>query len=227
MTRDLKNSASAVSRLAAKGRQVTMAQTNTVQREPSMEEILASIRKIIEESDGVRGTPAQPDEPAVEAPAEIVRSDLGEVEAFRADLALRREPPEAAAVERPSAAAMALRTEEEASAPTREGESVFPIDDAELAAELSELTVPEVPAVQPAADEARQGILSHHVQKQVAQSFGELSEAFLASRRRSFDEMAEEMLRPMLQDWLDNNLPVLVERLVREEIERVARGVTG
>jgi cell pole-organizing protein PopZ len=31
----------------------------------------------------------------------------------------------------------------------------------------------------------------------------------------------------MLQDWLDNNLPLLVERLVREEIERVARGVSG
>jgi cell pole-organizing protein PopZ len=32
------------------------------------------------------------------------------------------------------------------------------------------------------------------------------------------------MLRPMHQDWLDDNLPGLVERLVREEIERVARG---
>jgi cell pole-organizing protein PopZ len=32
------------------------------------------------------------------------------------------------------------------------------------------------------------------------------------------------MLRPMLSDWLDDNLPKLVERLVREEIERVARG---
>ncbi|TJV50334.1 MAG: DUF2497 domain-containing protein, partial [Mesorhizobium sp.] len=42
--------------------------------------------------------------------------------------------------------------------------------------------------------------------------------------KKTFDEMAEEMLRPMLQDWLDNNLPTLVERLVREEIERVARG---
>jgi uncharacterized protein len=28
----------------------------------------------------------------------------------------------------------------------------------------------------------------------------------------------------LLHDWLDNNLPTLVERLVREEIERVARG---
>jgi cell pole-organizing protein PopZ len=51
-----------------------------------------------------------------------------------------------------------------------------------------------------------------------------LNEAFSANRRRSFEELAEEMMRPMLQDWLDNNLPALVERLVREEIERVARG---
>jgi cell pole-organizing protein PopZ len=35
---------------------------------------------------------------------------------------------------------------------------------------------------------------------------------------------AQEMLRPMLKQWLDDNLPVLVERLVRAEIERVARG---
>ena len=36
--------------------------------------------------------------------------------------------------------------------------------------------------------------------------------------------MAEEMIAPLLRDWMDNNLPTLVERLVREEIERVARG---
>ena len=48
--------------------------------------------------------------------------------------------------------------------------------------------------------------------------------SFAANRRKSFDEMAERMLRPMLQEWLDDNLPGLVEKLVREEIERVARG---
>jgi cell pole-organizing protein PopZ len=37
-------------------------------------------------------------------------------------------------------------------------------------------------------------------------------------------EYAREMLRPMLRAWLDDNLPTLVERLVRAEIERVARG---
>ena len=38
------------------------------------------------------------------------------------------------------------------------------------------------------------------------------------------DDLASELLRPMLQQWLDDNLPVIVERLVRAEIERVARG---
>lgn len=70
----------------------------------------------------------------------------------------------------------------------------------------------------------RPAIVSEHTGRQVAAAFGELSEAFANRSKKTFDEMAEDMLRPMLQDWLDNNLPTLVERLVREEIERVARG---
>ena len=75
---------------------------------------------------------------------------------------------------------------------------------------------------QRAAPEA--SLLSADVGAKVAQSFGALTEALDAGPRRSFDEIAEEMLRPMLREWLDDNLPTLVERLVREEIERVARG---
>ena len=41
---------------------------------------------------------------------------------------------------------------------------------------------------------------------------------------RKLDEVVEEILRPMLKTWLDSNLPQMVERMVREEIERVARG---
>ena len=70
----------------------------------------------------------------------------------------------------------------------------------------------------------RQSLISDQAGKQVAAAFGELSDAFAARSKKSLDDMAEDMLRPMLQDWLDNNLPLLVERLVREEIERVARG---
>jgi uncharacterized protein len=70
----------------------------------------------------------------------------------------------------------------------------------------------------------RPAIISPAAGRQVAAAFGELSEAFAARSKKSFDELAEQMLRPMLQEWLDNNLPLLVEKLVREEIERVARG---
>ena len=59
---------------------------------------------------------------------------------------------------------------------------------------------------------------------QIARSFSELAQVFDGVERRSIEDMAAEMLRPMLQDWLEDNLPTLVERLVREEIERVARG---
>ncbi|QRM55354.1 PopZ family protein [Sinorhizobium sp. BG8] len=69
-----------------------------------------------------------------------------------------------------------------------------------------------------------QALISPAVGERVAQSFGTLAQAIDSGPRRSFDEIAEEMLRPMLQEWLDDNLPTLVERLVREEIERVARG---
>ncbi len=105
-------------------------------------------------------------------------------------------------------------------------ESDAGLDQDEMIAELSEQlgAMKTTEANENSASASRPVIVSEQTGRQVAAAFGELSEAFSSSRRRSFDEMAEEMIRPMLQDWLDNNLPVLVERLVREEIERVARG---
>ena len=40
---------------------------------------------------------------------------------------------------------------------------------------------------------------------------------------RPLDELTRDCLRPLLKAWLDENLPGMVERLVREEIARVAR----
>jgi cell pole-organizing protein PopZ len=53
-------------------------------------------------------------------------------------------------------------------------------------------------------------------------AFGRLADAQRGSER-SIDDLTREVLRPMLKQWLDQNLPRLVEALVREEIERVAR----
>ena len=73
------------------------------------------------------------------------------------------------------------------------------------------------------SDDGR-ALISAEAGAKVAASFGNLNHAVSHGPTRSFDEIAEEMLQPMLQEWLDDNLPTLVERLVREEIERVARG---
>ena len=78
--------------------------------------------------------------------------------------------------------------------------------------------------MEPLAQEEANALISSDAGDRVARSFDDLAAAFDSTPRRSLDEIAEEMLRPMLKDWLDDNLPTLVERLVREEIERVARG---
>jgi cell pole-organizing protein PopZ len=79
-------------------------------------------------------------------------------------------------------------------------------------------------AVAERTEPAGSALMSVATGSQVAAVFDGLGEAMKKSTMRSFDEIAQDMLRPMLSDWLDDNLPTLVERLVREEIERVARG---
>jgi len=201
-----------------------------------MEEILASIRRIIEDSDGrTDGPAAAPPLGASDAEADLAT--------FRADLA--READDDAPLRRtaelasPKADVAARsprlsfdaghRHEPSARLPDLDQRPAQPSASASHFATVEPIEPESEPAASEDADNveesaSRVGILSDAASRQVAASFGELSDAFSASRRRSFDEIAEEMLRPMLQDWLDNNLPTLVERLVREEIERVARG---
>ena len=61
----------------------------------------------------------------------------------------------------------------------------------------------------------------------VASSFDALSKSMMLNNKTLIEDLTREMLRPMLKSWLDDNLPVMVERLVRAEIERVARGGRG
>jgi cell pole-organizing protein PopZ len=80
------------------------------------------------------------------------------------------------------------------------------------------------PQPQGKTEKAGDVLVSDAVSQSVSHSFANLSEMLFEKHGRDLDMMAEEMLRPMLQEWLDNNLPSLVERLVRSEIERIARG---
>lgn len=45
----------------------------------------------------------------------------------------------------------------------------------------------------------------------------------LGDGARTIEDIVRELLRPMLKSWLDENLPGMVERMVRAEIERIAR----
>ena len=58
----------------------------------------------------------------------------------------------------------------------------------------------------------------------VDSAFNSLAHTVLVQNARTLEDLVREMLRPLLKTWLDDNLPSLVERLVRAEIERVSRG---
>ena len=96
-----------------------------------------------------------------------------------------------------------------------------PVDQTPVAAKTELETIFAQPSGEPAAQNS---IISVDAGQQVARSFQDLAVAVDEAERRSYDDIAADLLRPMLQEWLDENLPTLVERLVREEIERVARG---
>ena len=69
------------------------------------------------------------------------------------------------------------------------------------------------------------GMMSGDASQAVHSAFNRLAENVLnrAGGDRSLEELTREMLRGMLKQWLDDNLPQMVEHMVREEIERVAR----
>ncbi len=61
----------------------------------------------------------------------------------------------------------------------------------------------------------------------VDSAFNTLAQTVLVQNARTLEDLVREMLRPLLKSWLDDNLPGMVERMVRAEIERVSRGRVG
>ncbi len=107
---------------------------------------------------------------------------------------------------------------------------VEPKDDIEFAdvpPPLAERREPPVaptaaPSAAPKVDAA--DILSKTTASAVESAFNSLATTVLSANSRTLEDLVKEMMRPMLKNWLDDNLPGLVERIVKTEIERVARG---
>lgn len=78
------------------------------------------------------------------------------------------------------------------------------------------------------AETAHAAILSDAASHSISEAFSRLGSAnpapVTSNAPRTIDDIVKEMLRPMLKAWLDENLPPIVERVVRDEIERATRG---
>jgi uncharacterized protein len=243
-------------------------------QEPSMEEILASIRRIIADDE------AKP--PAAEKPSSPAAQAKPAAPAARPPVANGVPPPAVAAAQVPPAkaappppkpapppAAPAANNQDDIDAllagldeATSVEEIRPPLPDGEVFELTDEMAVPnlpqqpsfnkiepqddleftEAPAAAPAPPEpphrspafelpsasgsasAAPPILSRSTVSAVESAFNTLAHTVLSNNARTLEDLVKEMLRPMLKSWLDDNLPGLVERIVKAEIERVSRG---
>jgi cell pole-organizing protein PopZ len=251
-------------------------------QEPSMEEILASIRRIIADDEAkppvADAKPAAAEKPAAPAPApKPVISDIPPSKIAPSPPKAVAPPPAAAPVPPPPAPPSAASasnnqddidallngldeatTEEEirpaqpeaeaeaevfeltddmavASAPPPPPKPAFqkvePEDDLEFTESAASRAINRPPAYEPpafdpppAASTPQAAILSHSTVSAVESAFNTLAHTVLSNNARTLEDLVKEMLRPMLKSWLDDNLPGLVERIVKAEIERVSRG---
>jgi cell pole-organizing protein PopZ len=84
---------------------------------------------------------------------------------------------------------------------------------------------PQPPAVDRApAPAVDLGLMSPPTRTAVESAFNSLANTVLGGNARTLEDLVKEMLRPMLKAWIDDNLPGMVDRIIRAEIERVARG---
>jgi len=187
-------------------------------QEPTMEEILASIRRIIADDDAAKpaAAPAKP-EPAAPAPA--AKNSQDDIDAMLAgfDAAADDEPQEAAGAD-------VLELTESMTAKPAFNTIEGPPDVVFSEPEPEKPPPPplrEAPPLPPIEDRP---LLSPRTSAAVDMAFNSLAHTVLVQNSRTLEDLVKEMLKPMLKAWLDDNLPNMVERLVRAEIERVSRG---
>lgn len=227
-------------------------------QEPSMEEILASIRRIIADDD------VKPDAVQAAAPVAAPRPEAVAAEVPRP----RPAPPTprpmpapkpVAAAPAASPAPVMTNSQDDIDAMLAGLDAEPPADDDvfELTEQMTvseprktfqtvepnndiEFSDPQV--VEPAPVAAKQieeqvraqvteevvgtgrPLMSHSTMASVDSAFNALAQTVLSNNARTLEDLVKEMLRPMLKGWLDDNLPNLVEKIVRSEIERVSRG---
>lgn len=191
--------------------------------EPSMEEILASIRKIIADDE----KPAAPADEAAPEPVALAPQPEPEPEPIEddvLDLGAEAERIEEAALANPPAEARGDDVDfVEPQAEMRPEPAPEPEQPQPQAFVPPPIEPPPIQP-QPAPPMDMAALISDQTGAAVQNAFGALANTVLSNNARTLEDLVKEMLKPMLKTWLDDNLPAMVERLVRAEIERVARG---
>ncbi len=234
---------------------------NDGQAEPSMEEILSSIRRIISEDDEAEGTKNagegdaadMPDELAIEdgvdgaaaSPEDMggADEDEGGDEEDEDILELTRMVSEDGGVtdlteEKEPEAEMATEAGEMDTLEMQDSESDTPVEAAPVEMEAEQAAPVEAAPVEdeaspPPSEPGSDSLLDDTAAAAASGSFGELTKAVLKEDGpgiqlgslpdKTLEDLIKELLRPMLKEWLDQNLPSITEKLVRKEIERTAR----
>jgi uncharacterized protein len=226
-------------------------------QEPSMEEILASIRRIIADDEAKppagekpAPVPAKAEKPAAPAAKPAAMKDIPPSAVAPPKASPKPAPPPAAPPPvsnsqddidallngldeattpeeiRPSGEpeVFELTDDMAIAAPPPSFNKIDPADDLEFPAAAAK-TPQRQPAFEPPVETPPSGpILSRATVSSVESAFNALANTVLSNNARTLEDLVKEMLRPMLKAWLDDNLPPLVERIVKAEIERVSRG---
>jgi cell pole-organizing protein PopZ len=165
--------------------------------------------------------PPPPPEPVVSNNQDDIDAMLASLDAATPEADIRPAQPEAEPDVFELTDDMALP--EPAPAPAAAFSKVEPQDDIEF---TEAKAARRQPAYEPSFESAAPArpILSHSTVSAVESAFNSLANTVLSNNARTLEDLVKEMLRPMLKSWLDDNLPGLVERIVKAEIERVSRG---
>ncbi|MDR3535626.1 MAG: DUF2497 domain-containing protein [Acetobacteraceae bacterium] len=188
--------------------------------DPSMEDILASIRRILSEDEPAPAAAATPPLAEPEPPEEddvlVLDASMEVAEAPSAAEGDDFNPP-------PLDPSMAAEPEPELApvAPvTFEAPEPTPIELPPPMAEPAPVAPPRfvpdlmAPETTEAAASSVSGLMRTLASERLTRVYG---------GGPTIEDLVREELRPLLKHWLDANLPDLVERLVRAEIERVVR----
>ena len=197
------------------------------QREPTMEEILASIRRIISEEDkpAEAGGDVLDLQPPPSPVAEVKAQPPQPAPAPKPEPVVAKAPPPV--FDEPEDFMPPMRSIEEDLIIVEKEPAPMPAPAPEPAPVVAAAPTPPAPKAEwtppPAPVAPTETLTSAPVAHHAASALGKLMGSMLVSSTGTLDDVVRELLKPMLKEWLDANLPQLVEAEVAKEIDRIRR----